>query len=79
MKNIQIIVIEYTHYKYASETASLRTYFIVMGKQTVLIFGATGATGSSIVNGLLDNGNFVGPILSSFLLDVLLKCNVFRQ
>ncbi|KAL5514229.1 hypothetical protein ACEPAG_2317 [Sanghuangporus baumii] len=30
-----------------------------MAKQSVLIIGATGATGSSIVNGLLENGNFV--------------------
>ena len=41
-----------------------------MGKQTVLIFGATGATGSSIVNGLLDDGNFVSPIFNLFLLDM---------
>ncbi|KAL5514231.1 hypothetical protein ACEPAG_2319 [Sanghuangporus baumii] len=30
-----------------------------MAKQSVLIIGATGTTGSSIVNGLLENGNFV--------------------
>ncbi|KAL5514228.1 hypothetical protein ACEPAG_2316 [Sanghuangporus baumii] len=30
-----------------------------MAKQSVLIIGATGRTGSSIVNGLLENGNFV--------------------
>lgn len=30
-----------------------------MAKQNVLILGATGSTGSSIVNGLLESGNFV--------------------
>ncbi|KAL5514215.1 hypothetical protein ACEPAG_2303 [Sanghuangporus baumii] len=29
-----------------------------MGKQSVLVIGATGATGSSIVNGLLESGSF---------------------
>ncbi|KAL5519752.1 hypothetical protein ACEPAG_1412 [Sanghuangporus baumii] len=30
-----------------------------MAKQSVLVIGATGATGSSIVNGMLEDGNFV--------------------
>jgi hypothetical protein len=44
----------------------------VMVKTKVLLVGATGATGGSIIDGLLQAGNFVGitvhhPVISSWL------------